>query len=106
MSASDIARSAGVHVSQLFRWRKQLCDRAAPALIPVAVVPETAIPCSRSGKAVAEKLLQPPNPRTRNWSSSVKPGRSAPPKGFPFMLIAIQEAPSGNFFSSCFLTCS
>ncbi|MEP9357085.1 transposase, partial [Xanthobacter sp. KR7-65] len=26
-SASEIARSAGVHVSQLFRWRKQLCER-------------------------------------------------------------------------------
>jgi transposase len=26
-SASEIARSAGVHVSQLFRWRKQLLDR-------------------------------------------------------------------------------
>jgi transposase len=40
-SASEIARSAGLHVSQLFRWRKQLCDRvpaAIPALIPVEIV--------------------------------------------------------------------
>jgi transposase len=40
-SASEIARSAGLHVSQLFRWRKQLCDRVparGPALIPVDVV--------------------------------------------------------------------
>ena len=29
-SASQIARSAGLHVSQLFRWRKQLCERIAP----------------------------------------------------------------------------
>ena len=29
-SVSDIARSAGLHVSQLFRWRKQLCERIAP----------------------------------------------------------------------------
>lgn len=25
MSASEIARGAGIHVSQLFRWRKELC---------------------------------------------------------------------------------
>lgn len=46
VSASDIARSAGVHVSQLFRWRKQLCERvipaAPPALIPVSAVPDAA----------------------------------------------------------------
>jgi transposase len=41
-SASDIARSAGLHVSQLFRWRNQLCERIAsdaPALLPVIVEP-------------------------------------------------------------------
>lgn len=47
VSASDIARSAGVHVSQLFRWRKQLCERvipaAPPALIPVSIVPDAAM---------------------------------------------------------------
>ena len=36
--ASEVARSAGIHVSQLFRWRQQLCDqaRAAPVFSPVA----------------------------------------------------------------------
>lgn len=41
-SASDIARSAGLHVSQLFHWRKQLCERITPeepALLPVVVEP-------------------------------------------------------------------
>jgi transposase len=41
--ASEIARSAGLHVSQLFRWRKQMCDRVepvAPAFLPVCVAPE------------------------------------------------------------------
>lgn len=42
-SVSEIARAAGCHVSQLFRWRKQLCtisdgrastDRATPAPSP------------------------------------------------------------------------
>ena len=47
VSASEVARSAGIHVSQLFRWRKQLCERvepSTPALIPVAVVPDAAVP--------------------------------------------------------------
>ena len=47
VSASEVARSAGIHVSQLFRWRKQLCERVTPstsALIPVAVVPDAPIP--------------------------------------------------------------
>lgn len=41
-SVSEVARAAGCHVSQLFRWRKQLCtisdspatDRATPAPAP------------------------------------------------------------------------
>ena len=39
--ASEVARAAGIHVSQLFRWRQQLCgaERAAPRFAPVAVVP-------------------------------------------------------------------
>jgi transposase len=43
VSASEVARSAGIHVSQLFRWRKQLCEvvvSSTPALIPVAIVPD------------------------------------------------------------------
>jgi transposase len=38
--ASEVARAAGIHASQLFRWRQQLCS-AAPAAVfaPVAIVP-------------------------------------------------------------------
>ena len=46
VSTSEVARAAGVHTSQLFRWRKQLCTRAVPpgaALIPVAIVPDTSL---------------------------------------------------------------
>ena len=25
--ASEVARAAGIHTSQLFRWRQQLCER-------------------------------------------------------------------------------
>ncbi|TIV08705.1 MAG: hypothetical protein E5V94_08470, partial [Mesorhizobium sp.] len=31
-SVSEIARSAGIHVSQLFRWRKELCQISAPSV--------------------------------------------------------------------------
>ncbi len=37
-NVSEIARSAGIHVSQLLRWRKELCQISAPSipqLIPV-----------------------------------------------------------------------
>lgn len=40
--ASEIARAAGIHASQLFRWRRQLCGPApgAPAFSAVRVAPE------------------------------------------------------------------
>ena len=39
--ASEVARSAGIHASQLFRWRQELCDhaQAAPVFSPVAIAP-------------------------------------------------------------------
>jgi transposase len=39
--ASEVAREAGIHTSQLFRWRQQLCERTpAPiAFSPVVVAP-------------------------------------------------------------------
>jgi transposase len=42
--ASEVARAAGIHTSQLFRWRQQLCERMQiPAVFnPVAVTPEPA----------------------------------------------------------------
>ena len=40
--ASEVARAAGIHTSQLFRWRQQLCERrqVAAAFAPVAIAPE------------------------------------------------------------------
>jgi transposase len=39
--ASEVAREAGIHTSQLFRWRLELCNRVAGpvAFNPVAVTP-------------------------------------------------------------------
>ncbi|WP_082046644.1 IS66-like element accessory protein TnpA [Rhizobium gallicum] len=39
-SVSEIARSAGIHAGQLFRWRKELCQASPPParqFIPVEV---------------------------------------------------------------------
>lgn len=57
---SDVARSAGIHVSQLFRWRKELCQISAPSLppfVPIEVVaalpapdPLETTPASRARK--------------------------------------------------------
>ena len=40
--ASEVARAAGIHASQLFRWRQQLCRRTpAPAgFNSVVIAPE------------------------------------------------------------------
>jgi transposase len=40
--ASEVARTEGIHTSQLFRWRQELCGpaQAAPAFSAVTVVPE------------------------------------------------------------------
>jgi|SRR5579863_7296685 transposase len=40
--ASEVARGAGIHASQLFRWRQQLCALipTPTAFHPVAIAPE------------------------------------------------------------------
>ena len=54
-SASEVAREAGIHVSQLFRWRQQLCERVQipAAFNPVAIAAEPA-PASPVIPAVSE----------------------------------------------------
>src|SRR5690349_12319099 len=39
--ASEVARAAGIHTSQLFRWRQQVCERTQTpvAFNPVAIAP-------------------------------------------------------------------
>jgi transposase len=56
--ASEVARAAGIHTSQLFRWRQQLCERAQiPAAfnpIAIATEPGTASPPSPARAGVIE----------------------------------------------------
>jgi transposase len=53
--ASEVARAAGIHTSQLFRWRQQLCERVqVPAAFnPVAITPalEAASPAPGAERA-------------------------------------------------------
>ena len=45
--ASEVARAAGIHTSQLFRWRQQLCAQPAvpsTTFSPVAIGPAAATP--------------------------------------------------------------
>jgi transposase len=57
---SEIARAAGIHVSQLFRWRKELCQTEEPSggamstLVPVVV--------SEAAPAVSAIALEPAVP--------------------------------------------
>ena len=46
--ASDVARAAGIHASQSFRWRRQLCERTPIPTVfsPVTVTPEAGAPSS------------------------------------------------------------
>jgi transposase len=52
--ASEVARAAGIHASQLFRWRQDLCERSqAPAAFNlVAITPEPEV---ASAPPVAER---------------------------------------------------
>ncbi len=57
--ASEVARAAGIHTSQLFRWRQQLCKQVQvlAAFNPVAVTPEPGAPGSASGPCFAFRVL-------------------------------------------------
>ena len=60
--ASEVARAAGIHVSQLFRWRQQLCERSqVPAAFnPVAITPEpeaaSGATCSRESRRDRDRV--------------------------------------------------
>jgi transposase len=52
--ASEVAREAGIHASQLFRWRQELCvPMPPPTFSPVAVLPEPASPSASASSPPA-----------------------------------------------------
>jgi transposase len=52
--ASAVAREAGIHASQLYRWRQELCGpaRAAPGFAAVTVAPEPGAAASLTNAAL------------------------------------------------------
>jgi len=73
---SEIARAAGIHVSQLFRWRKELCrieelkTETATTLVPVIV--------SETAPAVSPVQTEPPttsHPRRERSDVTIELGR-------------------------------
>ena len=60
--ASEVARAAGIHASQLFRWRQELCGPApaggtgetAPAFAAVTIATEPMPPIATPAPAVAQ----------------------------------------------------
>ncbi|MGF6160661.1 transposase [Ensifer sp. KUDG1] len=73
---SEIARAAGIHVSQLFRWRKELCQIEEPrielatTLVPV-IVSETAPP----GSPATPEPPTPSHPRRKRSDVTIELGR-------------------------------
>lgn len=49
--ASEVARAAGIHTSQLFRWRRQLCERVQ---VPATFSPVAVTPAPEAASAVPE----------------------------------------------------
>ncbi|KAA3520930.1 hypothetical protein DXM29_24725 [Agrobacterium tumefaciens] len=61
---SEIDRAAGIHVSQLFRWRKELCQIEEPRLESASTL--TPVIVSEAATAIqptATETLAPPQPR-------------------------------------------
>jgi transposase len=73
---SEIARSAGIHVSQLFRWRKELCQIEEPrtettnTLVPV-IVSEAA----PKAPLAASEAPAPSQPRRKRSDVTIELGR-------------------------------
>ncbi|MBX5214010.1 transposase [Rhizobium sp. NLR10a] len=73
---SEIARSAGIHVSQLFRWRKELCKfeeprtEAANTLVPVIV--SEAVP---TAQPAASEAAASSHPRRKRSDVMIELGR-------------------------------
>jgi transposase len=53
--ASEVARAEGIHSSQLYRWRRDLCDRAPSTFAAVTIAP--AVP-SPAGSAAAVGIIE------------------------------------------------
>ena len=100
--ASEVARAAGIHASQLFRWRQQLCGPAptAPTFSAVTVAPEPGAASSLElpapqeaidrgvGTAEATAAMIPIPSGVRIWLAT---GQTDMRKGFDGLALLVQE---------------
>lgn len=72
---SEIARAAGIHVNQLFRWRKELCRIEEPRSDTAALVP---VIVSEPASTVSPAQPEPPtkfHPRRKRSDVTIELGR-------------------------------
>ncbi|MGV2114004.1 IS66-like element accessory protein TnpA [Agrobacterium salinitolerans] len=72
---SEIARAAGIHVSQLFRWRKELCRIEEPRSDTATLVP---VIVSEAASLVSPVQPEPPttsHPRRKRSDVTIELGR-------------------------------
>jgi transposase len=73
--ASEVARQAGIHTSQLFRWRRQLCGPAEPAPErSAAFTPVMVAPPPESAQAMARQPAEGQAVAGCGSASSAAPG--------------------------------
>ena len=73
---SEIARSAGIHVSQFFRWRKELCHIEEPRLDSAStLMPVIVSEAATAIQPTATETPAPPQPRGKRSDVMIELGR-------------------------------
>jgi transposase len=74
---SEIARSAGIHVSQLFRWRKEFCRIEQPSTqVSSTLVPVIVSDAAPAAQPTASEVPAPSQPRRKRSDVTIDLGRS------------------------------
>lgn len=73
---SEIARSAGIHVSQLFRWRKELCRIEEPSTpVSSTLVPVIVSEAAPAAQPAASEAPASSHPRRKRSDVTIDLGR-------------------------------
>ena len=73
---SEIARAAGIHVSQLFRWRKELCRIDEPSTqLQSALVPVIVSEAASVASPIPSEPLAPSSSRRKRSDVMIELGR-------------------------------
>ena len=63
VTVSEVSQAAGIHSSQLFRWRKELCrgpEPAVPQLVPVKIAPAEGVSEKAAKRQAARRSFPVP----------------------------------------------